>query len=206
MTLGIFSLFRHKKLVSFPCLMSAIIHPGGTFQFAENPKEQRVIRSILFNSIVIEVERTKQDWTKGKSILTCASLWELWFWSSLWYSLLWKLPSSLGLSPVSHMTSFESGSDVNLTRVLQMKQSLKLMTAKYGCCWLHFNSWGKNQTGNQDVTSHWCPQVLIYLEKVKTSFVQSVKKNVLNSCTGSLMVSIVDIIRNRIWSLNLLTR
>lgn len=57
-----------------------------------------------------------------------------------------------------------------------MKQSLKLMTAKYGCCWLHLNSWGKNQTGNQDVTSHWCPQVLIYLEKVKTSFVQSVKK------------------------------
>lgn len=53
--------------------------------------------------------------------------------------------------------------------------------------------------------SHYIDAHKSYLEKVKTSFVQSVKKNVLNSCIGSLMVSIEGIIRNGIWSLNFLT-
>lgn len=67
MILGIFSLSRHEKLVPFPCLMSAIIHPGGKFQFVENLKEQCVVRSILFQLNSHRSEKNKTGLNKRKS-------------------------------------------------------------------------------------------------------------------------------------------
>lgn len=67
MTLGIFSLSRHEILVSFPCLISAIIYPGEKFQFHENPKEQYVVRSILFQLNSPRSGKNKTGLNKRKS-------------------------------------------------------------------------------------------------------------------------------------------
>lgn len=150
-----------------------------------------MVRITLFQLSIHRSRKNKTRLNKRKVILTYRSLWELWFLSAPWYySLLWKVPSSCILSPVSHIASFGSGSDINLTRVLQMRHSLKIMTAKAGCCWLHFQKLEQKSDRKSRCHIKLIPTSPNRFRESEDlySFVQSVKKNMLRITLWSTLM------------------